>query len=121
GRGEGVRVLAGLSGIGGAAGWPEAVAQEALVAARGQWPREGVPRIPGAWLMTVAKRGAVDLIRRNRTYERKLAELGRDLEDRLEDDEPPEAGEIEDDLLRLVFTACHPVLPAEARVALTLR
>src|SRR5690606_10882609 len=115
------RLIAALSGIVRDAAQAQALAQDALVAALEQWPREGVPRNPGAWLMTVAKRRAVDLIRRNRTYERKLAELGRDLEDRLEDDEPPEAGEIEDDLLRLVFTACHPVLPAEARVALTLR
>ncbi|HLU73316.1 MAG TPA: RNA polymerase sigma factor [Nonomuraea sp.] len=118
---EAARLIAGLSGIVRDVGLAEELAQDALVAALEQWPREGVPRNPGAWLMTVAKRRAVDLIRRNRTYERKLAELGRDLEDRLEDDEPPEAGEIEDDLLRLVFTACHPVLPAEARVALTLR
>src|SRR5690606_23729547 len=118
---EAARLIAGLSGIVRDVGLAEELAQDALVAALEQWPREGVPRNPGAWLMTVAKRRAVDLIRRNRTYERKLAELGRDLEDRLEDDEPPEAGEIEDDLLRLVFTAGHPVLPAEARVALTLR
>src|SRR5439155_21351951 len=82
---------------------------------------DGIPRNPGAWLMTTAKRWAVDLIRRRATYERKLAEVGQDLAGTASDiaDAVPE--HIEDDVLRLVFVACHPVLSTEARVALTLR
>ncbi|NUR86720.1 MAG: RNA polymerase sigma factor [Nonomuraea sp.] len=99
-------------------GLAEELAQDALVAALEQWPREGVPRNPGAWLMTVGKRRAVDLIRRQRAYERKLAEIGHLLDD---SEELPDPEEIEDDLLRLVFTACHPELPVESRVALTLK
>ncbi|MDA0636580.1 RNA polymerase sigma factor [Nonomuraea sp. MCN248] len=115
---EAARLIAGLAGLVRDVGLAEELAQDALVAALEQWPREGVPRKPGAWLMTVAKRRAVDLIRRQERYARKLAELGRSLED---EQEPPGVEEIEDDLLRLVFTACHPVLSTEARVALTLR
>jgi RNA polymerase sigma factor (sigma-70 family) len=96
----------------------EDLAQDALVAALEQWPDQGVPRNPGAWLMTIGKRRAVDLIRRDQTYARKLELLGRDLD---ADAPEPEPEVIEDDLLRLVFTACHPVLAPQARVALTLR
>ena len=107
-------------------GLAEELAQDALVAALEQWPETGVPRNPGAWLMTIAKRRAIDLFRRNETLGRKLDEIGREAEqlgegvlpdfDAVLDDE-----QIEDDLLRLVFTACHPVLSTQARVALTLR
>ncbi len=95
------------------------------MAALEQWPAGGVPANPGAWLMTVAKRRAVDLFRRNRDLERKYAEIGRDAEragaDGTEEFDKAIAEEIDDDLLRLIFTACHPVLPVQARVALTLR
>jgi RNA polymerase sigma factor (sigma-70 family) len=127
---EAPRLIAGLTRlVGGDLGLAEDLAQDALVAALEQWPADGVPRNPGAWLTTVAKRRAVDLIRRDQTYTRKLRLIGRDLESggsgapsaapgpEAALDEP----DIEDDLLRLVFTACHPVLPAPARVALTLK
>jgi RNA polymerase sigma factor (sigma-70 family) len=106
-------------------GLAEELAQDALVAALEQWPESGVPNNPGAWLMAIAKRRAIDLIRRKETYQRKLAELGHDLEidgESVEDDvEAILEDTIEDDLLRLVFTACHPVLTTDARVSLTLR
>ncbi|MFF0143838.1 RNA polymerase ECF family sigma subunit [Amycolatopsis sulphurea] len=123
---ESARVIAGLARMVRDVGLAEELAQDALVAALEQWPETGVPRNPGAWLMTTAKRRAVDLFRRNETLGRKLGELGRAQEqlgegvlpdfDAILDDE-----HIEDDLLRLVFTACHPVLPMQGRVALTLR
>ncbi|MFI6925633.1 RNA polymerase sigma factor [Nonomuraea spiralis] len=116
---EAARLIAGLAGLVRDVGLAEELAQDALVAALEQWPESGVPRNPGAWLMTVSKRRAIDLIRRNERMARNLAELGHRLESA--GDEPPEADEIEDDLLRLVFTACHPALSTEARVALTLR
>lgn len=117
---EAPRLIAGLARIVGDLGLAEDLAQDALVAALEQWPDEGVPRNPGAWLMTIGKRRAVDLIRRDQTFARKLELLGRDLDaDEPESDFHPDA--IEDDLLRLVFTACHPVLAPPARVALTLR
>ncbi|MEU8248420.1 RNA polymerase sigma factor [Nonomuraea sp. NPDC048916] len=115
---EAARLIAGLARMVRDVGLAEELAQDALVAALEQWPESGVPRNPGAWLMAVSKRRAVDLLRRQERYERKLAELGRDLDG---DDELPDVDEIEDDLLRLVFTACHPVLSTEARVAMTLR
>jgi RNA polymerase sigma factor (sigma-70 family) len=107
-------------------GLAEELAQDALVSALEQWPESGVPRNPGAWLMTTAKRRAIDTFRRQETLHRKEEELGRDLE-RGQDAIPAEfdavldTDDIGDDLLRLVFTACHPVLSAEARAALTLR
>ncbi|GAA4920378.1 RNA polymerase sigma factor (sigma-70 family) [Nonomuraea thailandensis] len=115
---EAARLIAGLAGLVRDVGLAEELAQDALVAALEQWPESGVPRNPGAWLMTVSKRRAIDLIRRNERLQRNLVELGHrlDLEEEL-----PEVDEIEDDLLRLVFTACHPALSVEARVALTLR
>ncbi|MBX6355103.1 MAG: RNA polymerase sigma factor [Micromonosporaceae bacterium] len=119
---ESARVVAGVARLVRDVGVAEELAQDALVAALEQWPAEGVPANPGAWLMAVAKRRAIDLIRRSQRLERKLAELAheqavaREPEPALPDSEP-----IEDDLLRLVFVACHPVLSAEARVALTLR
>ncbi|HZP53551.1 RNA polymerase sigma factor, partial [Actinocrinis sp.] len=113
---EAPRLIAGLARIVGDLALAEDLAQDALVAALEQWPGEGVPRNPGAWLMTIGKRRAVDLIRRDQTYARKLELIGADL-----DADEPEPDAIEDDLLRLVFTACHPVLAPQARVALTLR
>jgi RNA polymerase sigma factor (sigma-70 family) len=120
---ESARLIAGLARYTGDLGLAEDLAQDAVVAALEQWPAEGIPRTPGAWLMTVAKRRAVDLFRRNRELERRYAQLGRDLETEAAGPglAPPDPDEINDDLLRLVFTACHPVLPAAARVALTLR
>jgi RNA polymerase sigma-70 factor (ECF subfamily) len=122
---ESARVIAGLARMVRDVGLAEELAQDALVAALEQWPESGVPRNPGAWLMTIGKRRAVDHIRRNERYERKLAEIGHELEIDGEGAEPDldavSDEHIEDDLLRLVFTACHPVLSTEARVALTLR
>jgi RNA polymerase sigma factor (sigma-70 family) len=118
---ESARVIAGLARIVRDVGLAEELAQDALVAALEQWPESGVPRNPGAWLMTIGKRRAVDHIRRNERYERKLAEIGHELEIDGEGAEPDLDEHIEDDLLRLVFTACHPVLSTDARVALTLR
>ena len=122
---ESARIIAGLARLVRDVGLAEELAQDALVAALEQWPESGVPDNPGAWLMTIAKRRAVDYLRRKETLTRKVAELGRDLEDRQEtfEAEVDEAldDHIGDNLLSLVFTACHPVLSAEARVALTLR
>ncbi|MET9240653.1 RNA polymerase sigma factor [Nonomuraea sp. NPDC003709] len=115
---EAARLIAGLARLVRDVGLAEELAQDALVAALEQWPESGVPRNPGAWLMTVSKRRAIDLIRRNERLERNLIELGHRLDT---DEDLPEVDEIEDDLLRLVFTACHPALSVEARVALTLR
>jgi RNA polymerase sigma factor (sigma-70 family) len=113
---EAAKLIAALTRIVRDVGIAEDLAQDALVAALQQWPDEGIPDKPGAWLMTIAKHRAIDLIRRNVLFERKQAELVRDVE---VDFEEPEV--IEDDLLRLIFIACHPILPTEARVALTLR
>ena len=122
---ESARVIAGLTRIVRDVGLAEELAQDALVAALEQWPASGVPQNPGAWLMATAKHRAIDHFRRRERLERKLGELGHVLEtggagvtpdfDAAFDDD------IADDLLRLVFTACHPVLSTEARVALTLR
>ncbi|WP_121709779.1 sigma-70 family RNA polymerase sigma factor [Streptomyces sp. E5N91] len=119
---ESPRVIAGVARLVRDVGIAEELTQDALVAALEQWPRDGVPDNPGAWLMTTARRRAVDLIRRRETYARKLAEIGRDLPvSAPPPEEPADPEDIDDDLLRLVFTACHPVLSAEARIALTLR
>jgi RNA polymerase sigma factor (sigma-70 family) len=120
---ESPRLIAGLARMVRDVGLAEELAQDAFVAALQQWPESGVPERPGAWLMGTAKHRAIDLLRRKQLLERKHAELGQelqvqatapDLDAAIDDD-------IGDDLLRLVFTACHPVLPTEARVALTLR
>jgi RNA polymerase sigma factor (sigma-70 family) len=116
---ESARLIAGLARLVRDVGVAEELAQDALVAALEQWPADGVPDNPGAWLMAVAKRRAIDLIRRNKRLERKVGELGRALQ--LTDEPDLDVNRIEDDLLRLVFVACHPVLSTEARVALTLR
>jgi RNA polymerase sigma factor (sigma-70 family) len=121
---ESARLIAGLTRFVHDIGLAEELAQDALVAALEQWPAEGVPRNPGAWLMATAKHRAIDRFRRNERLARKQEELGRELESRQEStmaefDEAIE--EVSDDLLRLMFTACHPILSTEARVALTLR
>ncbi|WP_432167232.1 RNA polymerase sigma factor [Streptomyces sp. bgisy031] len=119
---EAPRIIAGVTRIVRDVGMAEELAQDALVAALEQWPDEGIPDNPGAWLMATAKHRAIDLVRRKERYARKLAEVGRELEAAPPHlDEPTDPDDIDDDLLRLVFTACHPVLSAEARVALTLR
>jgi RNA polymerase sigma factor (sigma-70 family) len=122
---ESAKLIAGLARIVRDVGLAEELAQDALVAALKQWPEAGIPRNPGAWLMATAKHRAIDRLRRNKRLARKLEELGHeldiegagaapDLDAALDDD-------VGDDLLRLIFTACHPVLSSEARVALTLR
>ncbi|MEU5886724.1 RNA polymerase sigma factor [Streptomyces sp. NPDC047461] len=118
---ESPRIIAGVTRIVRDVGIAEELAQDALVAALEQWPRDGVPGNPGAWLMTTARRRAVDLVRRRENYARKLQEIGRSVETTLPPEEPADPEDIDDDLLRLVFTTCHPVLSAEARIALTLR
>ncbi|MFI8201786.1 RNA polymerase sigma factor [Streptomyces sp. NPDC085937] len=116
------RVIAGVTRIVRDVGIAEELAQDALVAALERWPRDGIPDNPGAWLMTTARNRAVDLVRRRETYARKLAEIGRDAATVTAPPEvPADPDDIDDDLLRLVFTACHPALSAEARTALTLR
>lgn len=118
---ESPRIIAGVTRVVRDVGIAEELAQDALVAALEQWPRDGVPDNPGAWLMAIARRRAVDLVRRRENYARKLAEIGRDLTETAPPEEPSDPEDIDDDLLRLVFTTCHPVLSAEARTALTLR
>ncbi|WP_280443605.1 RNA polymerase sigma factor [Nocardia brasiliensis] len=113
------RLVAGLTRVVGDIDLAEELAQDALVAALEQWPRDGVPPNPGGWLMLTAKHRAIDRIRRHQTFARKLALLGHDL---LTTPEPaPQTDAVEDDLLRMMFTACHPVVPEQGRVALTLR
>ncbi|WP_406567773.1 RNA polymerase sigma factor [Actinoallomurus soli] len=122
---ESARIIAGLTRMMRDVGVAEELAQDALVAALEQWPQDGVPDNPGAWLMATAKHRAIDRIRREKRFEQKQQEIGRDLETR----QDPTDAELEaaleedlgDDLLRLMFISCHPVLSTEARVALTLR
>src|SRR6202049_4592504 len=121
---ESPRLIAGLTRIVRDIGVAEDLAQDALVAALEQWPESGVPDNPGAWLMATAKHRAIDHFRRNTVRERKHEELGRELEKKemaVPDFEAALDDDVGDDLLRLVFTSCHPVLSTEARVALTLR
>jgi RNA polymerase sigma factor (sigma-70 family) len=125
---ESPRLIAGVARLVRDVGLAEELAQDALVAALEQWPESGVPDNPGAWLMATAKHRAIDLIRRNERLVRKQEEIGRDLEtSQFDSDADYDAvldavdEDIRDDMLRLVFTACHPVLSTEARVALTLR
>jgi RNA polymerase sigma factor (sigma-70 family) len=119
---ESARLIAGLARIVRDVGLAEDLAQEAFVAALEQWPESGVPERPGAWLMTTAKHRAIDRLRRANLHERKTAELLRGLErSGASDPADPAADTIDDDLLRLIFMTCHPVLSADARVALTLR
>lgn len=121
---ESARVVSALARLHGDLGLAEETAQEALVAALEQWPRDGIPRNPAAWLMTTGRRRAIDRIRREVNLREKVAVLASDLDDH--DDPYDEADtrlddQIGDDMLRLVFTACHPVLSPEARIALTLK
>jgi RNA polymerase sigma factor (sigma-70 family) len=122
---ESARLIAGLARIVGDVGLAEDLAQDALVAALEQWPRSGVPDNPGAWLMATAKHRAIDQLRRQKMQGRKHEHLGRELDERQVSPEPALAAAIDDhvgdDLLSLIFTACHPVLTTEARVSLTLR
>jgi RNA polymerase sigma factor (sigma-70 family) len=122
---ESARLIAGVARIVRDVGVAEELAHDALVAALEQWPQAGIPDNPGAWLMTAAKHRAIDFVRRNKRLERKQDDIGRDLKAR-QDAAAPDVDaalddEFGDDLLRLVFTACHPVLPTDARAALTLR
>jgi RNA polymerase sigma factor (sigma-70 family) len=121
---ESARVIAGLVRMVRDVGVAEDLAQDALVSALEQWPSSGIPRNPGAWLMAAAKHRAIDHFRRHKMLERKHAELGYELEtqqDAVPDLDTALDDDVGDDVLRLVFTACHPVLSTEARVALTLR
>jgi predicted RNA polymerase sigma factor len=119
---ESARLIARLARLVGDVGTAEELAQDALVIALQQWPQSGVPTNPGAWLMATAKHHAVDLVRRRVTYQRKLATIGREL-DTFTDPDLADALDdyLGDDLLRLIFTACHPSLSAEASLTLTLR
>ena len=123
---ESARIIAGLAGMVRDVGLAEELAQDALVAALEQWPAEGIPANPGGWLMLTAKHRAIDRIRRSQRLSEKLALLARELETGrqstpAEFDAVLDQEKIDDDLLRLIFVACHPVLPTEARIALTLR
>jgi RNA polymerase sigma-70 factor (ECF subfamily) len=122
---ESPRLIAGLTRITRDVGAAEDFAHDALIAALEQWPREGVPSNPGAWLMAAAKHRAIDLVRRRSLLERKHGELGRELEEQQEKSVPDYVSalddDIGDDLLRLIFTSCHPVLGTDAQLALTLR
>src|SRR3979490_2168244 len=122
---ESARLIAGLARIVGDVGLAEDLAQDALVAALEQWPESGVPDNPGAWLMATAKHRAIDQLCRQKMQGRKHEHLGRELDERQVSPEPELAAAIDDhvgdDLLSLIFPACHPVLATEARVALTLR
>jgi RNA polymerase sigma factor (sigma-70 family) len=121
---ESAQLIAGLTRALGDVAVAEDLAQDAFVAALEQWPREGVPEKPGAWLMAVAKRRGIDSLRRRVTLERKRELVGRELEMLQQLDQPDlaaQAEDVKDDVLRLIFMTCHPVLSKDARVALTLR
>jgi RNA polymerase sigma factor (sigma-70 family) len=121
---ESARLIASLTRLVGDVGLAEDLAQGALVAALEQWPQSGIPEKPGAWLMATAKHHAIDQIRRNVRLERKTDEMGRDLELQQPLGVPEEMDsddDMGDDLLRLIFIACHPILSKDARLALTLR
>jgi RNA polymerase sigma factor (sigma-70 family) len=121
---ESAKLIGGLARIVRDVGLAEDLAQDALLIALEQWPESGIPNNPGAWLMATAKHRAIDRIRRNVALERKVQEIGRELEVQQMTEADFDAAvddDVGDDLLRLMFTACHPVLSTEARVALTLR
>ena len=122
---ESAKIIAKLARMMRDVGVAEELAQDALVIALEQWPQTGVPDNPGAWLMAAAKHRAIDLLRRKKLHDEKEGELTREIEDQLQAAAPNLEADLDDDigddLLRLVFTACHPVLSPEARVALTLR
>ena len=122
---ESTRLIAAIARVTRDIGVAEELAQDALVTALERWPEEGIPENPGAWLMTAAKRRAIDSFRRARMLELKHGEIARELE--FQQQQLGEAMDqaldqvIDDDVLRLIFTACHPVLTAEARITFTLR
>src|SRR4029077_2458474 len=121
---ESAKIIAGLTRIVRDVGIAEELAQDALVAALQQWPASGIPENPGPWLMATAKHRSIALSRRTSLLERKHQELGRELQQKemaVPDFEAALDDDIGDDLLRLVFISCHPVLPTDSRVALTLR
>lgn len=118
---ESARVIAGLTRIVRDVGVAEELAQDALVAALEQWPNEGIPENPGAWLMGTAKHRAIDLIRKRTLHQRKEEAIVSEIEAQMERRERDPDDDIGDDLLRLMFIACHPILSTDARVALTLR
>ena len=126
---EAARIVGSVARIVRDVGLAEELAQDALVAALETWPREGVPERPGAWLMTVARNGALDRLRRDRALRARLEQIGLDLEaqeahyvpDFVDGLDARRHDVVKDDMLRLMFTACHPVLPLDARVALTLK
>ena len=122
---ERARLIAGLARVVRSIDLAEELAQDALVVALAEWPRTGVPANPGAWLMAVAKRRAIDAIRRDRMRERKHEDIARTLDDTSNGAAETIAAAMDDDLgdelLGLIFTACHPMLSPEARAALTLR
>src|SRR5262245_29558222 len=117
---ESARIVAALARMVHDIGLAEELAQDTLVIALEQWPVDGVPDHPASWLMATAKHRAVDTLRRQTRYQQKLEEIGR-AAPVVQDDEPDLDDYVGDDLLRLIFTACHPLLSTEARVALTLR
>jgi RNA polymerase sigma factor (sigma-70 family) len=118
---ESARIVATLTRFVGDVGQAEDLAQEALVEALRQWPEEGVPNNPGAWLTAVAKRRAIDGWRRRERLDERYAAMARDLEQHADDDTFWDPDTIDDDVLRLIFVSCHPVLSREAQIALTLR
>jgi RNA polymerase sigma factor (sigma-70 family) len=122
---ESPRLIAGLARITGDIGAAEELAQDAMVIALEQWPSQGIPDGPGAWLMATAKHRAVDLVRRRVRYDQKLQEIGRDMNAQAPALGEPDVDKLDDhigdDLLRLIFIACHPILSTQARAALTLR
>jgi RNA polymerase sigma-70 factor (ECF subfamily) len=118
---ESAKLIAGLARMVRDVGLAEELAQDALVTALERWPESGIPDNPGAWLMAIAKNRAIDRLRRAKLVERKHEELGHELETQQAIVPELDLDDVGDDLLRLVFTACHPVLSSEARVALTLR
>src|ERR1700683_2417657 len=122
---ESTRLIAGIARVTRDIGIAEELAQDALVAALERWPEEGIPEKPAAWLMTAAKRRAIDSLRRGRMLEIKHGEIARELEfqQKLLGEAMDHALDqvIDDDVLRLIFTACHPILALEGRIALTLR
>ena len=122
---ESARLIAGLARMVGDVGQAEDLAQDALVVALERWPETGVPANPGAWLMSTARRRAIDTLRRGKMLQRKHEQIAHEIDDGVESEEDELVAAIDDhvgdDLLRLIFTCCHPVLATEARIALTLR
>lgn len=119
---ESAKLIASLTRMVRDVGLAEDLAQDALVIALEKWPESGIPDNPGAWLMTTAKRRAIDLMRRSKRLDQKYEEIAKNTDLYTEEDMDRRLhGEISDDLLRLIFMTCHPVLSQEARVALTLR